>query len=83
MDIFELEGQTEEELQLDPTRFRGEGRGGERREGEVALERVTGRGGFEGAAAATAAECKPSTSDRPQVRPHMGFLEVGLHVGWL
>ena len=68
-DIFELEGQTEEEVQLDPTRFREEGQGEERREGDVALERVTGRGGFEGAATATAPEDEPSTSGRPQVDP--------------
>ena len=66
-DIFELEGQTEEEVQLDPTRFREEGQGGECREGDVALERVTGRGGFEGAATAIAPEDEPSTSGRPQV----------------
>ena len=66
-DIFELEGQTEEEVQLDPTRFREEGQGSEHREGDVALERVTGRGGFEGAATAAAPEGEPSTSGRPQV----------------
>jgi hypothetical protein len=62
VDIFELEGQTEE-VQLDPTRFRSQPREVERREGEVAYERVTGRGGFEGEATDNA----PSTSGRPQV----------------
>jgi len=62
VDIFELEGQTEE-VQLDPTRFRSQPREVERREGDVAYERVTGRGGFEGEATDNA----PSTSGRPQV----------------
>ena len=74
-DIFELEGQTKEEVLLDPTRFREEGQGEERREGQVALERVTGRGGFEGAATATGPEDEPSTSGRPQVGPCSAFLK--------
>lgn len=55
-DIFELEGQTEQ-LQLDPSKVQ------ERQEGDVAIERLTGRGGFEG----EAVEAQPSTSGRPEV----------------
>lgn len=62
-DIFELEGQTEQ-LQLDPSKFQEHQSHVERREGELALERVTGRGGFEG----EATDNQPSTSGKPEVR---------------
>ena len=63
-DIFELEGTTAE-IDLDPTKFQdGEHDAVELRTGEIAEQRTSGRGGFEG----EAQDNEPTTSGRTPVR---------------
>lgn len=63
-DIFEIEGTTGE-VELDPDKFRcSHPEPAQLEAGEIADERISGRGGFEG----QAQDLQPSTSGRTQVR---------------
>ena len=61
--MFELEGGTEE-VELDPSKFQDERPdAADLQQGDIAEQRVSGRGGFEG----EANDSQPSTSGRPEV----------------